>query len=68
MVTVTPITTVEQCMALMRQFHIRHLPVVENNQMVGILSLRDVMEAAVQSLESEIRGLENYILSSGFQG
>ncbi|RCK75607.1 MAG: CBS domain protein [Anaerolineae bacterium] len=68
MVTVTPKTTIEQCMALMRQFHIRHLPVVENNQMVGILSLRDVMEAAVQNLESEIRGLENYILSSGFQG
>ncbi|MCX8062453.1 MAG: CBS domain-containing protein [Anaerolineales bacterium] len=68
MVTVTPQTTVDQCMALMKQFHIRHLPVVENNQMVGILSLRDVMEAAVESRESEIRGLENYILSSGFQG
>lgn len=68
MVTVTPQTTVDQCMALMKQFHIRHLPVVENNQMVGILSLRDVMEAAIESRESEIRGLENYILSSGFQG
>ncbi len=59
MVTVTPNTTIDQCMALMKQFHIRHLPVVENNQMVGILSLRDVMEAAVESRESEIRGLEN---------
>lgn len=68
MVTVTPKTTIDQCMALMKQFHIRHLPVVENNQMVGILSLRDVMEAAIESRESEIRGLENYILSSGFQG
>lgn len=68
MVTVTPKTTIDQCMALMKQFHIRHLPVVENNQMVGILSLRDVMEAAVENRESEIRGLENYILSSGFQG
>ncbi|MCS6908349.1 MAG: CBS domain-containing protein [Anaerolineales bacterium] len=68
MVTVTPETTVDQCMALMKQFHIRHLPVVENNQMVGLISLRDVMEAAIRSRESEIRGLENYILSSGFQG
>ncbi|PWH20317.1 MAG: histidine kinase [Anaerolineae bacterium] len=68
MVTVTPKTTVDQCLALMKQFHIRHLPVVENNQMVGILSLRDVMEAAVANLENEIRGLENYILSTGFQG
>jgi CBS domain-containing protein len=68
MVTVTPKTTIDQCMGLMKQFHIRHLPVVENNQMVGILSLRDVMEAAIERRESEIRGLENYILSSGFQG
>jgi len=68
MVTISTKTTIDQCMALMKQFHIRHLPVVENNQMVGIVSLRDVMEAAIESRDSEIRGLENYILSTGFQG
>ncbi len=67
MITVTNETTVEQCMGLMKQYRIRHLPVVENDQLVGLVSMRDVMLAAIQNKESEIRGLENYILGSGFQ-
>ncbi len=67
MITVTNSTTMEQCMALMKQYRIRHLPVVENDQLVGLVSMRDVMLAAIENKESEIRGLENYILGSGFQ-
>lgn len=67
MVNVTMDTTVEQCMGLMNQYKIRHLPVVENEQLIGLVSMRDVMLAALQSKESEIRGLENYIMGSGFQ-
>ncbi|MCX6060483.1 MAG: CBS domain-containing protein [Chloroflexi bacterium] len=67
MVTVTKETTVEQCIGLMRQFNIRHLPVVENEHLVGLVSMRDVMFAAIENKESEIRGLENYIMGSGFQ-
>ena len=67
MVTVTKDTTVDQCMGLMKQHRIRHLPVVENGQLVGLVSMRDVMVAAIENRESEIRGLENYILGSGFQ-
>ena len=67
MITVTNETTVEQCMGLMKQYRIRHLPVVENDQLVGLVSMRDVMLAAIQNKESEIRGLENYIMGSGFQ-
>ncbi len=67
MITVTNETTVEQCMGLMKQYRIRHLPVVENDQLIGLVSMRDVMLAAIQNKESEIRGLENYILGSGFQ-
>lgn len=67
MVTVTNETTVEQCMGLMKQYNIRHLPVVEKDQLVGLVSMRDVMLAAIENKESEIRGLENYILGSGFQ-
>ncbi len=66
MYTVTPDTSVEQCMALMEAHHIRHLPVVENDQLVGIVSIRDVMTAVLENRESEIKGLENYILASGF--
>ncbi|MDP2777808.1 MAG: CBS domain-containing protein [Anaerolineales bacterium] len=67
MITVTNDTTVDQCMALMKQYHIRHLPVVENDQLAGLVSMRDVMMAALDNKESEIRGLENYIMGSGFQ-
>ncbi|WKZ34425.1 MAG: CBS domain-containing protein [Anaerolineales bacterium] len=67
MITVTNDTTVDQCMALMKQYRIRHLPVVENDQLVGLISMRDAMIAAIENRESEIRGLENYIMGSGFQ-
>ena len=67
MITVTKDTSVEQCMALMKQYNIRHLPVVEHDQLVGLVSMRDVMFAALENKESEIRGLENYIMGSGFQ-
>lgn len=67
MITVTKDTTVEECVDLMRQQNIRHLPVVENNQLVGMVSMRDVIAAAFENKESEIRGLENYIMGSGFQ-
>ena len=67
MITVTKDTTVEQCVDLMKQYNIRHLPVVENNQLVGLVSMRDVIASAFENKESEIRGLENYIMGTGFQ-
>ena len=67
MITVTKDTSVEQCMGLMDQYKVRHLPVVENDQLVGLVSMRDVMNAALENKASEIRGLENYIMGSGFQ-
>ncbi len=67
MITVTKDTSVEQCIGLMKQYRIRHLPVVEHDQLVGLVSMRDVMLAAIENRESEIRGLENYIMGSGFQ-
>jgi CBS domain-containing protein len=67
MITVTKDTTVEGCVELMKQYNIRHLPVVENNQLVGLVSMRDVIAAAFENKESEIRGLENYIMGTGFQ-
>ena len=68
MYTVKTDTSVEQCMALMNAHHIRHLPVVENDQWVGMVSIRDVMTAVLENKDSEIKGLENYIMGSGFQG
>jgi CBS domain-containing protein len=67
MITVTKDTTADQCVELMKQYNIRHLPVVEHDQLVGLVSMRDVIAAAFENKESEIRGLENYIMGTGFQ-
>jgi len=67
MITVSKDTSLEQCMGLMRQYNIRHLPVVEKDQLVGLVSMRDVISAVLDDKDIEIRGLENYIMGSGFQ-
>ena len=66
MFTVKLDTSIDQCMGLMNQHHIRHLPVIENEKMVGMVSMRDVVEVLITERESTIKGLENYILGSGF--
>jgi CBS domain-containing protein len=57
-VTVTPGHTVQQCMAIMSDHQIRHLPVVENNKMLGVLSIRDLVAEVVSHHEHVIRDLE----------
>ena len=67
MYSVTTNTSIEECMALMMHYGIRHLPVVENAKLLGIISMRDVVATMMDERDSEIKGLENYILASGFQ-
>ena len=67
MYTVTTDTSTDECMAIMMKFHIRHLPVVENGVLVGIISMRDVVAAALEERESKIKGLEDFIQASGFR-
>lgn len=66
MITVNLDQTLEDCMELMTKYHIRHLPVEENQQMVGIVSMRDVLEAIISSKQDQIDRLENYILGSDY--
>jgi len=66
MFTVSLDTTIDQCMGLMTQHHIRPLPVIENDKMVGMVSMRDVVDVLLSEHVSTIKGLENYILGSGF--
>lgn len=56
-------TTINECMQLMSREHIRHLPVVDDGRLVGIISIGDVVRAVISGHESTIMGLENYILS-----
>jgi CBS domain-containing protein len=44
-ITVEPATTIEVCMNLMTYRRIRHLPVIENNRLIGIISMGDIMKA-----------------------
>jgi CBS domain-containing protein len=60
--TVRPETSVSECMALMTAKHIRHLPVVEHNKMVGLISINDVVHEVISQEEITIQSLENYIM------
>lgn len=66
MITVHQDQTLEECIELMTNYHIRHLPVEESNQVVGIVSMRDVMEAIISHKQDHIDRLENYILGSDY--
>lgn len=66
MITVNPDITIAKCMELMRQYHIRHLPVLEDDKMFGMVSMRDVVDMILSDKESMIRGLENYIIGTRF--
>ena len=55
-------TTAEQCMALMTEKHIRHLPVREAEKLVGVISIGDVVKAIINHQKITIENLENYIM------
>lgn len=58
---VTPQVSVEDCMALMIEKHIRHLPVFENEVLKGVISIGDVVKAVLDEKKYTIEQLEQYI-------
>ncbi len=55
-------TTADQCMSLMTEKHIRHLPVREAGKLVGVISIGDVVKAIISQQKVTIENLENYIM------
>ena len=60
-VSVRPDQSIEGCMALMTEKHIRHLPVVQDGKVVGILSIGDLVKFIIADHELLIQQLEGYI-------
>ncbi len=62
-ITVSPHTGTRECMALMSERKIRHLPVLEGGTVQGMISIRDIMDDIIASHEQTIAQLETYIQS-----
>jgi CBS domain-containing protein len=60
-VFVRPEQNIEECMALMTDKHIRHLPVLDGDTLVGLVSIGDVVKAVISEKEFLIAQLEHYI-------
>lgn len=59
----TPSHTVEECMALMTETRYRHLPVLDNGRLIGLISIGDMVKATIKAKEFIIDQLTNYIKS-----
>ncbi len=62
---VGPENTVEECMVLMTGKHVRHLPVFDKGEFMGIISIGDVVKSIISNKDFLIDQLSNYIASSG---
>ena len=60
-VTISPRDGTQRCMQLMTDKRLRHLPVVENGKLLGLLSIGDLVKDVIQEQEKLIRHLEGYI-------
>lgn len=60
-VTVAPAEDVRKCMRLMTEKRIRHLPVVDGGQMIGVISIGDLVRAVIEEQEHTIEQLERFI-------
>lgn len=60
-ITATAEQTVKECMTLMTEKRIRHLPVVADDKVIGLISIGDLVQAIISDQQHEIEQLENYI-------
>ena len=58
---VTPDNSIDDCMQLMSDKHIRHLPVLENEELIGVISISDIVRYIISEKDFIIENLEHYI-------
>ena len=63
--TVSLANSLDECMAIMVHKHIRHLPVLEKNQVIGVVSVGDLVKNIIELQGSQIKFLETYIKGHG---
>ena len=62
-ISISPNDSLETCMKMMTEKHIRHLPVKENSILIGMISIGDVVKSIIEDQKQTIQNLENYINS-----
>jgi CBS domain-containing protein len=60
-ITVSPEQSVQDCMKLMTERRVRHLPVLESGRVIGIISIGDLVKAVIEDQQQTIEQLESYI-------
>jgi CBS domain-containing protein len=63
--TVSPSNSLDECMAIMVHKHIRHLPVVDQKKVVGVVSIGDIVKSVIELQGNQIKFLETYIKGHG---
>jgi CBS domain-containing protein len=58
--------TIDECMALMSSTRIRHLPVMDENKLAGLISIGDVVRFSIDDKDLQIQSMEKYILGIGY--
>jgi CBS domain-containing protein len=66
LVVASPETDIFKCMQIMTEHKFRHLPIVDNTKLIGIVSIGDIVNAIIHSQEAVINDLESYIKGGGY--
>lgn len=66
LICVAPTDSMESCMELVTDKHVRHLPVVENNQLVGMISIGDLVKNIIEDQKAMILQLEKYVRGESY--
>ncbi len=61
-ITINPDQSINDCMALMTDKHVRHLPVIDQGQLIGVISIGDVVKDVIEELQFMVDQMEKYIM------